>query len=228
MRPVPSAGSIHQAVRWRTRLQLILNLNRSRVALAFAVLLAFVSLFLPLWSLGQTVGNDRAISSFSWTYVTTDGYRSGAWTGSQTLPYSSSQFSFRSVAGVLSNAYIVDLVFLVVLAVVLALYSIEYSRTMPTVSLLILSVIVVGAALFALFYPIIGIPAAATTDMGTFTIRGFWGAMSDPPADWSWGPGTGWWLVLFSVVLGVLGTILPYIKSIQAMPHAPKAARPPA
>ncbi len=217
---------MHQAVRWRTRLQLILNLNRSRVALAFAVLLAFVSLFLPLWSLGQTVGSDRAISSFSWTYATTDGYRGGAWTGSETLPYSSSQFSFHAVAGVLSNAYVVDLVFLVVLAVVLALYSIEYSRTMPTVSLLILSVIVVGAALFALFYPIIGIPAAATTDMGTFTIRGFWGSMSDPPAEWSWGPGLGWWLVLFSVVLGVLGTVLPYIKSVQAMPQVPKAARP--
>jgi hypothetical protein len=182
-----------------------------------------------LWSFGQVDGNDQTISSFSWTYVTTDEYRSGSWIGSDSRPYSSTQFSFHSVAGVLGNAYVINLVFLVVLAVVLALYSIEFSRSMPTVSLLILSVIAVGVALFALFYPIIAIPAAATTDIGTFTIRGFWGSMSTPPVQWSWGPGLGWWVLLLAVVLGGLGTVLPYLKGIQAMsPQFTKPGHPPA
>ena len=118
---------------------------------------------------------------------------------------------------------------LIVLAVVLALFSLEYGRAMPTLSLLILSLIVLGVALVALFFPIVAIPGAATTDVGTFTINGFWGSASTagPPTGWSWGPGLGWWILLVAVVLGTVGAVLPYVKSIRAMiPSPPPGWRP--
>ena len=124
---------------------------------------------------------------------------------------------------------ILDIVLLVVLAVVLALFSLEYGRTMPTLSLLVLSLIVLGVALVALFLPIVAIPGAATTDLGTFTINGFWGTASTagPPTGWSWGPGLGWWILLLAVVLGTVGAVLPYVKSIRSMiPSPPPGWRP--
>src|SRR5438876_298503 len=87
-----------------------------------------------------------------------------------------------------------------------------------------------GVALFALFFPIVAIPGAATTDRGTFTITGFWGSAStpSPPTGWSWGPGLGWWILLLAVVSGSVGAILPYVKSIRAMiPAPPPGWRPP-
>ena len=66
--------------------------------------------------------------------------------------------------------------------------------------------------------PIVAIPGAATTDIGTFTVGGFWGsAEPSPGVTWSWGPGLGWWLLLVGVVLGVGGAVLPYLKSLRAM-----------
>src|SRR2546427_9889243 len=100
---------------------------------------------------------------------------------------------------------------------------------MPTLSLLILSLIVLGVALVALFFPIVAIPGAATTDVGTFTINGFWGSASTagPPTGWSWGPGLGWWVLLVAVVLGTVGAVLPYVKSIRAMIPSPAPGRRP-
>jgi len=115
----------------------------------------------------------------------------------------------------------------VVLAVVLALFRFEFSRKMPTMNLLILSLVVLGVALFALFYPIVAIPGAATTDVGTFTIGGFWGtAQPSPGVTWSWGPGLGWWLLLVGVVIGVSGAVLPYLKSLRSMVPSASATRP--
>src|SRR3989475_638959 len=207
----------------------VLALGPSRIALGLAVLLVLVSLALPFWSLSQAVGTDTDISSFSWATFTTDRYRGGAWDGTEILPYSSTLSSYRAVASVLATAYLLDLVLLIVLAVVLALFSLEYGRAMPTLSLLILSLIVLGVALVALFFPIVAIPGAATTDVGTFTINGFWGSASTagPPTGWSWGPGLGWWILLVAVVLGTVGAVLPYVKSIRAMiPSPPPGWRP--
>ena len=217
------------ATLWRTWIHRVLDLGASRLGLAMAILLVLVSLALPFWSLGGVVGTRQDISSFSWTTVTTDLYRGGAWDGTTILPYTSSQFAYPSVAGVLGTAYLLDVLLFGVLAVVLGLFSIDYSRTMPTLNLLIVSLIVLGVALFALFYPIVAIPGAATTDVGTFTIGGFWGSagVPAPRADWSWGPGLGWWILLVAVVLGIVGAVLPYLKSIRAMaPPAPRAWRP--
>src|SRR5438128_2374653 len=84
-----------------------------------------------------------------------------------------------------------------------------------------------GLAIFALFYPIVAIPGAATTDVGTFTIGGFWGtAQPSPGVTWSWGPGLGWWLLLVGVVIGVSGAVLPYLKSLRSMVPSASATRP--
>ena len=219
---------------WRTWIPRVLALGPSRLAIGLALVVVLVSLALPFWSLSRVAGTDQDITSFSWTTATTDRYRGGAWDGTSILPYGSSQpvlagMTFRAVGSALGTAYLLDLVLFVVLAVALALFSMEYGRTMPTLSLLIVSLIVLGVSLIALFYPIVAIPGAATTDVGTFTISGFWGAQgtSGPAAVWSWGPGLGWWFLLLGVVLGTVGAVLPYVKSIRAMiPSPPPGWRP--
>ena len=214
---------------WRTGITRVLALGPSRIALGLAIVLVLVSLALPFWSLSEAMGTDQNISSFSWTTFTTDRYVGGAWDGTVILPYSSTVSPYRAVASVLGTAYLLDLVFLVVLAVVLGLFSMEYGRAMPTLSLLIRSLIVLGVALFALFYPIVAIPGAATEDVGAFTIGGFWGSASTsaPPTGWSWGPGLGWWILLLAVILGTAGAVFPYVKSVRAMiPSPPPGWRP--
>ncbi|MGI0148326.1 MAG: hypothetical protein ACREDF_02175, partial [Thermoplasmata archaeon] len=63
--------------------------------------------------------------------------------------------------------------------------------------------------------------------LGTFTIGGFWGSAPEFSVQWSWGPGLRLWSLLTGVVLGVVGTVLPYLKSIRAMaPSSPVAMRP--
>lgn len=223
------------AAPWRAWAKRVIGLGPPRLALGLAILLVIVSLGLPFWALGRVTGTDQNISSFSWTAVTTATYRGGIWDETTILPYSSSQsvlagLSFRGVGSVLGTAYLLDVVLLVVLAVVFALFSMGYSRTMPTLSLLIVSLIVLGVSLVAIFYPIVAIPGAATTDVGIFTISGFWGSesTSGPAAVWSWGPGLGWWVLLVAVILGTVGALLPYVKSIRAMvPPAPEDWRPP-
>lgn len=211
----------------RSRLQILVTVEPWRLALGLGILFVLVSLAHPFWSLSQPAGTDRDIDSFAWTTSTTERYEGGAWSRTTILPYTSAQFEFPHVAGVAGNAYVLDGVFLLVLVAILGLFLLGYSHKLPTISLLIVSLIVLASALFALFYPIVAIPAAATTDLGTFTVGGFWGSATEGSEEWSWGPGLGWWLLLFGVVLGLVGTILPYLRSIRAMtPSASVAKRP--
>ncbi len=211
----------------RAWVQRALHLGPSRLALGLALLLALIALAQPFWALNGVSGSVQQIRSFSWDRVTTDTYRTGAWDSTTIQPYSSTPFSF--LAGVLGTAYILDVVYIIVLSVVLALFSMDTTRTMPTLTLLVISLLVVGLALLALFYPVVAVPGAATTDVGIFTVNGFWGSAhtSAPPTDWSWGPGLGWWLLLGAVVLGIVGAALPYLKSVRSMtPARPRAWRP--
>ena len=226
------------AAPWRAWAARVIALKPPRLALGLAIVLVLVSLALPLWSLGRVAGSEQDIGSFSWTAITTTTYISGVWDRTTILPYTSSQSpfpspfpspAFRAVGSALATAYLLNVVLLVVLAIVFGLFSIGYSRTMPTLSLLIVGLIVLGVALLALFYPFVAVPGAATTDVGTFTIDGFWGSDSVSGALWSWSPGLGWWVLLVAVILGTVGAVLPYVKSIRAMvPPAPEDWRPPA
>ena len=215
------------ATRLRTKLQMLLQIESSGFALGLAILFVLLSLALPFWSISRTSGGVQDIGSFAWVSFTTERYTRGAWSETTIMPYNSPGFPYPDTAGVAGNLYVLSLVFIVVLAVVLALFRFEFSRKMPTMNLLILSLVVLGVALFALFYPIVAIPGAATTDVGTFTIGGFWGtAQPSPGVTWSWGPGLGWWLLLAGVVIGVSGAVLPYLKSLRSMVPSASATRP--
>ncbi len=216
-----------RATRLRTKLQLLLQVESSGFALSLAILFVLLSLALPFWSFSRTEGPDQVVGSFSWVSFTTDDFVRARWTITTIVPYSEPNFPFPATASVASNVYVLSLVYLVVLAAVLALFRFEFSRKMPTVNLLILSLVVLAVALFGLFYPVVAIPAAATTDIANFTIPGFWGsAQPFPGVFWSWGPGLGWWLFLVSVILGVGGTVLPYLKSLRSMVPTPQTIRP--
>ncbi len=211
----------------RTWVQRAMRLGPARLALGLSILLALLGLALPVWSLGTFTGNTQDISTFSWTTVATDRFQSGGWTRTTILPYGSS--AFPTIAGVLGFAYAIDLAFLLLAIVVFAMFSLKIGRGMSTLGLLVTSLLVVGVGLLAIFYPIVAIPGAATTDLGTFTVNGFWGITNIGPTQVSWGAGLGWWLVLISVVLGIVGAALPYLKSIRAMvPPPPEDWQPPA
>lgn len=216
-----------RATRLRTKLQLLLQVESSGFALALAILFVLLSLALPFWSFSRTEGPDQVVGSFSWVSFTTDDFVRGRWMNTTIVPYGNPVFRLPALAGVASNVYVLNVVYLVILAAVLALFRFEFSRKMPPVNLLILSLVVLAVALFALFYPVVATPAAATTDIASFTVPGFWGsAQPSPGVSWSWGPGLGWWLLLVSVILGVGGTVLPYLKSLRSMAPAPEAIRP--
>jgi len=196
------------------------------LALGLAILLALLGLALPVWSMAAFTGNTQDISTFSWTKMATDRFQSGEWTRTTIIPYSSS--AFPTVAGVLGLSYAIDVAFLLLAPVVFAMFSLKIGRTMPTLGLLVTSLLVVGVGLLAIFYPILAIPGAATTDVVTFTVNGFWGSTNTGPTQVSWGAGLGWWLVLISVVLGIVGASLPFLKSIRMMtPPPPEDWTPP-
>jgi hypothetical protein len=216
-----------RATRFRTKLQLLLQVESSGFALALAILFVLLSLALPFWSLSRPEGPTQVVGSFSWVSYTAEAYLRGRWTITTIVPYSEPSFQYPSIAGVASNVYVLEVVYLVVLAAVIALFRFEFSRKMPPVNLLILSLVVLSVALFALFYPVVASPAAATTDIAQFTIPGFWGSAQPPSGgSWSWGPGLGWWLFFVSVILGVGGAVLPYLKSLRSMTPTPQAIRP--
>jgi len=216
---------MHPIAELRTWVDRAWRLGPSRLALAFSVLLALLALALPFWSLGDATGNVRDVTSFSWTTMASDRYQGGAWTRTTIVPYASS--GFGAVAGVLGISYILDALFILLAVVVFALFSLSIGRNMPTLGLLVISLLVVGVGLLAIFYPIVAIPGAATTDLGTFTVSGFWGSTNTGPTQVSWGAGAGWWLLLASVVLGIVGAGIPYLKSVRAMaPSRPQVERP--
>lgn len=200
----------------RSRLQILVTVEPWRLALGLGILFVLVSLVHPFWSLSRLDGTDRDIVSFAWTTSTAERYEGSAWSETTILPYSSAQFDRPHVAGVAGNAYVLEGVFLLALVAILGLFLLGYSHKLPTISLLAVNLIVLASALFALFYPIVAIPAAATTDLGTFTVGGFWGSAPLGSVEWSWGPGLGWWLLLVGVVLGLVGTVLPYLRSIRS------------
>src|SRR5437762_2856713 len=166
--------------RLRTKLQLFLLVESSFFMIGLAILFTLVSLVQPFWSFSRTVGVNHDIGSFGWVTFTADHYNGGVWSLTTILPYSSPAFSYSETARVAGNAYVLEVVYLVVHGLTPGLFRFEFSRKMPPANLLILILVVLAVALFALFYPIVAIPGAATTDIGPFTVRGFRGAAVGP------------------------------------------------
>jgi hypothetical protein len=212
---------------WRGRLERFLAIGPSRLALLVGILFVLLSLFLPFWTLSERAGTRQDIHSFSWSSSTTDRFDDGSWSITTAISYRLPGFAYPTVAMVAGNVYVLEVVYLLILLAILGLFQLGFSRSLPTLSLLFLSLIVLTGALFALFYPLIGIPTAATTDARFFAVSGFWGSVLEGGTLWSWGPGLGWWTLLAGVVLGILGAVLPYLKSVRAMASSTPVAVPP-
>jgi hypothetical protein len=212
---------------WRARLVPFLAFGPSRLALLVGILFVLLSLFLPFWTLSEQTGTRQEIHSFSWNTFATDRFDDGSWSGTTILPYRSPGLVYPTVAVVAGNVYVLQVVYLLILLAILGMFQLGFSRSLPTLSLLFLSLIVLTGALFSLFYPLVGIPAAATTDARFFAVSGFWGTALEGGTVWSWGAGLGWWTLLVGVILGILGGVLPYLKSLRAMALSPPVAIPP-
>jgi hypothetical protein len=217
---------MHPSSAWRARVRRLLAIGWSRLGLGLGILFALASLVLPFWTLSERQGVTHEIHAFSWSTVATDQYDNAMWTGTTILPYGSSQVSYPTVAVLAGNAYLLESVYALILFTVLGLFQLGFSRTLPTLSLLVVSLLVLTGALFALFYPLVAIPAA-TTDVQTFAIGGFWGSAVEGSTLWTWGPGLGWWFLLVGVVLGTIGAVLPYLKSLGAMAAPTPSPIPP-
>lgn len=208
---------------WRTKLRRVIAIGSSRLGLGLGLLFVLASLLLPFWTLSERQDSTQEIHAFSWTTVATDRYDNAMWSGTTILPYQSSQVSYPTVAALAGIAYLIMAVYALILIAILGLFQLGFSRSLPAVSLLIISLLVLTGALFALFYPLVAIPAA-TTDVQTFAIGAFWGSAREGGSLWTWGPGLGWWLLLVGVVLGTIGAVLPYLKSLAAMRAATPTA----
>lgn len=219
--------STNWRMRWRARLVPFLAFGPSRLALLVGIFFVLLSLFLPFWTLSEQTGTRQEIYSFSWNTFATDRFDDGSWSGTTILPYRVPGLPYPTVAVVASNVYVLQVVYLLILLAILGMFQLGFSRSLPTLSLLFLSLIVLTGALFSLFYPLVGIPAAATTDARFFAVSGFWGTALEGGTSWSWGAGLGWWTLLVGVILGILGAVLPYLKSLRAMALSPPVAIPP-
>jgi hypothetical protein len=198
---------------WRVRIRRVLALGPSRLGLGLGLLLVLLSLLLPFWTLSERAGSTHEVHTFYWTTFETDSFDDDVWSGTTTLPYRSPLSSYPAIATLAGNAYLIEAVYALILVAILGLFQVGFSRTLPPLSLLVVSLLVLTGGLFALFYPLVAIPAA-TTDVQTFAVGGFWGNVQVGSTVWSWGPGLGWWLLLVGVVLGILGAVLPYLKSL--------------
>jgi hypothetical protein len=157
---------------WKGRLLRAWAFGPSRLALVIGILFVLLSLVLPFWTLAERTSSTLEIHSFSWRTFVTERFEDGTWSETTIFPYTSGGFPYPTVAGVAGNVYILSVVYLAILVIMLALFQMGFSRTLPTLSLLFISLIVLTGALFALFYPLVAIPTAATTDARYFAIGG--------------------------------------------------------
>ncbi len=203
-------------------------LGYSRVALVVAVVLCLLALVSPVWSV--TLNEPRGGSlttTYSWGTVTMEDFSGGAWQGTAVLPYTSDSFHQHAIAASVGASFLAVVVFVIVLLVILFLFSTEWGRGMPRVGLLITAALAVIVGLLALFYPLATVPGAAAADWSQPAITGFWGSTTTGPPN-SWGAGLGWWLLLVAVVLGCLGSALPYLRHMRVLPEThPRSWHPP-
>lgn len=195
----------------RTYYHRFVGLGWSRVLLVLGVLFTLFSLASPVWFFTDGSGGTYTTDSYSWTTWTSIEFQNGVWRRTTTASYAT--FGPISVfVNALSGSYLLQLVFLIVLIGAVALFSLKWIDHWPTIGLLIVGLIVVVVAFVALLYPVFTVPSAAATDLGEPSITSFWGSAAGPI---SWGAGLGWWFLLIAVLLGIIGGVWPFLKSMR-------------
>lgn len=205
----------------------ILQLGPSRIALALAILLALVALALPLWAVAATeTGGDRFTRSYGWTTVMDERFENGVWDMTSYQSYASPNFNERSLAGVMGTSYFLILMYLLLVIVSIILFSWRRTKLLPPVGLLILSLLVVALGIVSIMYPVLAVPSALG-DLQPLLLSGWSGSTDFFGASLTWGAATGWWLVLASLVLAVIGVVLPYMESVRLGPSPQTWRAPP-
>lgn len=197
------------------------GLGLVRILLIIGAVFTIVAIANPLWSTTlDRGGGTYTTTSYGWTTVTRVGYENGVWM--ETLIQSYPATGFGLVENALSGSYLAAVVFVFVLFVVIALFSLEWIRRLPNLGLLIIGLVVVVFALVALFYPMLTVPSAAATDLARPAISSFWGSAAVPGGTYSWGAALGWWLLLVGAILGILGGLWPFLQALRnPVPRVP-------
>lgn len=197
-----------------------LGLGWARVLLVLGVLFTLIAIANPLWSTTEGGGGDYTTSTYGWTTVTRVDYTNGVWMETTIQSYAARGFSDLAIASSLGGSYLAAVIFLIVLVVAVALFSLEFVHRLPSLGLLVIGLGVVVFAFVALLYPILTVPGAAAADLSRSAITGFWGTTSAPV--FSWGAALGWWSLLLGVILGVVGGIWPFLQALRnPMPRVP-------
>ena len=202
-----------------------LGLGWPRVFLILGVVFALLAIADPLWSTTFDRGNGSYVTtSYGWGTLTAVTYEGGAWSQTVIRSYTASNANTAALANALSSSYLAVVAFLIVLIVVIALFSLQWTRRMPPLTFLIIGLVLVVFALVSLLYPILTVPSAAASDLGQTAITSYWGSVGlGAFGTLSWGSGLGWWFLLIAAVLGIVGGLWPFLQAM----HAPASRVPP-
>jgi hypothetical protein len=207
----------------RTYVNRFLGLGWARVFLVLGVAFVLLAMASPLWSMtADDGGGDYVTTTFGWTTRTAMSYHGGVWSETVIQSYTAPGFRLPALANAMGASYLVLLVFLIVLFVAIALYSLPWTNRLPGLGLLIIGLVVVVFAFVALLYPVFTAPPAAALDTGNSSISGYWGSVAAGGTALSWGAALGWWFLVIAVIFGIVGGVWPFLKSMrQPMVRAP-------
>ena len=208
---------------WKKWTRTVWSLGYSRLCMVLAIVVCVIALASPIWAVTTQESASRWDTSvFGLLGVSSDHYDQSVYDGSSYMPYSGPSFQDHLVASAVGASYALVVVYAVVLAIVVALFSMGRARTMPRLGLLLVTIFTVLVALAALFYPLLTVPGAAATDFSLASLgSGFWGSTAVPGGTIVWGAGAGWWLLLLAVILGSVGAAFPYLQSMRGTPYPP-------
>ena len=201
----------------RTYYRRFLGLGWSRILLILAALFTLIALASPVWSTTlDHGGGSYDTATYGWTTVTVVSYEGGGWSQTLIQAYSASGFPAGPLANAAAGSYVAALVFLIVLVAAIVLFSLDWTRQLPSLGLLVIALVVLVVALVALLYPVLTVPPAATSDPRLSAVTGFWGSTPVGGATRSWGAALGWWSLLVGVLLGIVGGAWPFLKALRS------------
>lgn len=200
-----------------------IGLGWARVFLALAALFTLFAIASPLWAATTDHGGgDYTTATYGWTTVTSVTYEGGVWAQTVIRSYNARNFVTNAIANAAGGSYLAAVAFLIVLLVVIALFSLQMVHRLPSLALLVIGLVVVVFALVALLYPVLTLPTAAASDLDQPAITGYWGSATVGGATFTWGAAIGWWLLVVGALLGAVGGLWPFLRTLRS-----PAARPP-